>query len=319
MSLVSIFSSAIAPVVAIAAVGFALGRVRGLDVGPLNTVVVYVLAPALVFHSLLTTDIGGGTIATLAAAVVVFFVVMVVVTELVVRAAGVDEPLLSASVLTSVYPNCGNYGIPLSAFAFGAVGRSTAVLFLAAQSVIIYTHGVYVAARSGGQRGGTAVGQVFSIPLVYAVVVAIGLRTVGIVPPAGGTLMSTLGLVGNAAIPLMLVMLGIQLVGTDVRSALGVVSLSTGLKLLVAPVVAVGVVLGLGTVGLDLDSTVGAVFVLECATPAAVTPLILLVEFGDGESGVASEFASSVVLVSTLLSVVTVTVLVSLLQSGTLL
>ena len=319
MSLASIFVSAIAPVVAIAAVGFLLGRTQGLDVDPLNTVVVYFLAPALVFHSLLTTDIRGGTLLSLGLGVVAFFLAMIFLVEAVVRLAGVEEPLLSAAVLTSVYPNCGNYGIPLSAFAFGAVGRSTAVLFLAAQSVIIYTHGVYIAARSGGDVGATAAKRVFTIPLVYAVVVAIVVRFAGVAPPDDGTLMTTLELVGNAAIPLMLVMLGSQLVGTDVRSAFGVVSLATGLKLLVAPVVAVGVALGLGTVGLNLDGTVGAVFVLECATPAAVTPLILLVEFGEVDASRASEFASSVVLVSTLLSVVTVTALVSLLQNGLLL
>lgn len=311
MSLASIFVSAIAPVVAIAGVGFLLGRTRGLDVDPLNTVVVYFLAPALVVHSLLTTDIGGRTVLLLGAGVVLFFLVMILLVEAVVRLVGVEEPLLSATVLTSVYPNCGNYGIPLSAFAFGAVGRSTAVLFLAAQSVVVYTHGVYVAARSGGDVGGTAVKRVFTIPLVYAVVVAIAVRSLGVAPPDDGTLMTTLELVGNAAIPLMLVMLGSQLVGTDVRSAVGVVSLATALKLLVAPVVAVGVALALG-----IDGTVGAVFVLECATPAAVTPLILLVEFGEMDAGRASEFASSVVLVSTLLSVVTITALVSLLQNG---
>nr|WP_158203437.1 AEC family transporter [Halomarina oriensis] len=317
--MVSIFTSAIAPVVAIAAVGFLLGRVRGLNVDPLNTVVVYVFAPALVFHSLLTTDIGGETLLSLGVAIVCFFVAMTLLVEVVVRVVGIDEPLRSASVLTSVYPNCGNYGIPLSAFAFGDVGRATAVLYLAVQSLIIYTHGVFVAARSGGDVGRSALRQVFTIPLVYAVALAILVRAVGLTPPDGGTLLSTLELVGNAAIPLMLVMLGSQLVGVDVRSSLGIVSLSTGLKLLVAPIVAIGVAIGLQTVGLGVDGTVGAVFVLESATPAAVTPLILLVEFGDEDAETAAEFASSVVLVSTLLSVVTVTVLVSVLQSGTLL
>nr|WP_305794471.1 AEC family transporter [Halomarina rubra] len=312
--MVSIFVSAIAPVVAIAAVGYLLGRTRGLDVGALNTVVVYVFAPALVFHSLLTADIDPETVARLGLAVVAFVGVMTVLAELAVRAGGVDEPLASATVLTGVYPNSGNYGIPLSTFAFGGVGQSTAVLYLAVQSVLVYTHGVYVAARSGGNAGRGALERVFTIPLVYAVVLALLVRALGVGPPEGGTLLQTLDLVGSAAIPLMLVILGSELVGTDVRGALGVLSLATGLKLLVAPLVALGIALALGVSG-----TVGAVFVLECATPAAVTPLILLVEFGDVDADVAGEFASSVVLVSTLLSVVTVTVLVSLLQNGVVL
>lgn len=320
MSLVSIFASAIAPIVAIGAVGFLLGRTKGLDVDPLNTVVVYVLVPALVFHSLLTTSIDSGTVAKLAVGVTAYVVALTVLTEVAVRAAGVGEPLASAVVLESTYPNSGNLGIPLSAFAFGAVGRSTAVLFLAVQSVLVYSHGVYVAARSGGGGGLSSVKRVFSIPLLYAVAAALALRAAGVSPAADTTVMQTLQLVGDAAIPLMLLMLGSQLVGADVRSALGPLGLTNVMKLLVAPLVGVGIVLALAALGFGVQNeTVARVFVLECATPAAITPLILLLEFG-GESGDVSpaEFVSSAVLTSTLASMVTLTALIAVLQSGVL-
>ncbi|MFW5935073.1 MAG: AEC family transporter, partial [Halolamina sp.] len=58
MSLLSIFASAILPIVLIAAVGVVLGRVKDVEPGPLNTAVVYVLAPALVLHSLMATELG---------------------------------------------------------------------------------------------------------------------------------------------------------------------------------------------------------------------------------------------------------------------
>jgi predicted permease len=89
--------------------------------------------------------------------------------------------------------------------------------------------------------------------------------------------METVGLVGDAAIPLMLVILGIELARTDYAAALGSVGTATALKMAVAPVVGLGVSLALGFG----DETVARVFVLESATPAAVTPLILLIEFGD--------------------------------------
>lgn len=315
MSLAGIFASAVAPIVAIGAVGYLLGWTRGLDVDPLNTVLVYVLVPALVFHSLATTTIDSRTILKVFAGVTAFVVVMTLLAEVAGRAAGVEEPLLSALVLESVYPNSGNLGIPLSAFAFGAVGRSTAVLFLAAQSVLIYTHGVYVAARTDAGSRLAGVRRVFAIPLVYAVVVAVGLRWLGVLPPADSNAMETLRLVGDSSIPLMLIMLGSQLVGTDVRAALGPVSLVNVLKLLVAPAVGLVVVLALGVE----NTTVARVFVLECATPAAITPLILVLEFGgDGEPTdlSASEFVSTTVLTSTLASMVTLTLLIAVLRSG---
>lgn len=56
MSLLSIFVAAILPVVVVAAMGFFLGRFKDVEADALNMVTVFVLAPALVIHSLMTSD-----------------------------------------------------------------------------------------------------------------------------------------------------------------------------------------------------------------------------------------------------------------------
>jgi hypothetical protein len=316
-----VFASAVLPVVAVACVGFALARLRDVDPEPLNTAVVYVLAPALVFHSLATTDLGGGTLARLAGAVGAYHLGMLAVSEVAARVAGVDEPVRSALVLTATFPNSGNYGIPLSAFAFGAVGRSTAVVFLAVQSVLVYTVGAYVAARSGGDGGLAGLRQVVRLPLVYAVVAALAARAAGVVPPEASTVMTTTRLVGDAAIPVMLLVLGIQLANTDYGAALSRVPVPTVLKTGVAPAVGLAVALAVGLgAGPGGDPAVARTFVLETATPAAVTPLVLVGEFGgdaDGPVGVV-EYVSATVLVTTLVSVPVLTALVALLRAGVL-
>jgi predicted permease len=316
VSLLSVLGSAVLPVVAVAGIGFVLGRVRDVDVEPLSTITIFVLAPALVFYSLLTTPIDGPTVARLFAGVATFTVAMLALAEGVGRLLGEQEPILGAVVLTSTFSNAGNYGIPLSAFAFGALGRSTAVLYIAVQSVLMYTVGVYVASRgqSGSMRG--AVGKVFRLPLVYAVVAAALVRALDLVPPTDIAAMQTIRLTGDAAIPVMLLMLGIQLAGSTGGGTVRRVAPATALKLLVAPVVALGVALGLG-----LSGTVGRVFVLECAMPAAVTPLMLTIEFGrDRTAGLsAADYVSTTILVSTLASLVTLTGLIAVLQSGAVL
>lgn len=314
MSLFDTFTTAILPIVTVSGVGVVLGRLRDVDVEPLNTVTVYVLLPALVFHSVATAAFDGATLARVGAATLAYFVVMLVVAEAAGRLLGESEPLLSALVLLSSFPNSGNYGIPLSTFAFGDTGRSTAVLFLAVQGVLTYTVGVYVAGRSGGTAGLAGMKRALRVPLVYAVVAAVAARWLGVVPPADGTAMQTVGLVGEASIPLMLLILGVYLAETDYGAVLGQVGSATALKTLVAPVVGVGVAVAVGFE----DPTVARTFVLECATPAAITPLLLLVEFG-GESvgGVSvAEYASTVVLVTTVLSVPALTVLVAALEAG---
>lgn len=315
VSLLDIFLGAVLPIVAISGVGFVLGRIKDVDPGSLNTAVVYVLAPALVLHSLATATLSGETIAKLTIAVTAYILGMVLVGEAVGRVLGESEPRLSALVLAATFPNCGNYGIPLSDFAFPGGGRPTAVLYLAIQSVLIYTVGVYVASRAGGGGGLSGVKRVLRIPLVWAVPVALGARWLGVVPPADGSAMTTLQLVGDSSIPVMLLILGIQLARTDYGTALSQVGVPSVLKMVVAPAVAVAVALVIGFG----DATVARVFVLESAMPAAITPVILVTEFaGDRQIGGVSipEYVSTIVLVTTVASLPILTVLIALLQGG---
>ncbi|MFB6103078.1 MAG: AEC family transporter [Haloplanus sp.] len=316
-SLLSIFATAILPIITLAGVGFVLGRRRELDINPLNTVTVYVLVPSLIFHSIATATLAESTLVRIGAATATYMVTMIVVAGVVGRLTGEREPILSALVLVSAFPNSGNYGIPLSEFAFGADGRSTAVVYLTVQAILLYTIGVYIAGRGGGTRGLGGMKRVLKIPLVYAVAAAFVVRWLGVVPPTEGTAMRTLALVGNASIPLMLLILGIQLADTDYGAALSRVGTATVLKMVVAPAVGIGIALLVGF----QNPTVARTFVLECATPAAITPLLLVVEFG-GESpddGLSvAEYVSTTVLVTTILSVPALTLLIAALEAGLL-
>jgi predicted permease len=313
--LVGIFGSAVGPIVAIAAVGYVLATIRDVDPEPLNTAVVYVLAPALVFHSLAVTELEAATLLRVTIGIAAFTGVMWGVAELAGRAVGEEEPALSALVLVAIFCNSGNLGIPVSDFAFGDVGRQTAVLFLSVQSVLMYTVGVYVASRSSGSAGLEGVRRVFYIPLVYAVIAALLARAADVVPPADTAAMETLQLVGDASIPLMLLILGIQLARADTASAVSRAWPATALKMGVAPLVGLGVAL---LVGFE-NQTVARVFVLETAMPAAVTPLILAIEFAGSartEGVLVSEYVSTCVFLTTLLAIPVLTVLIAVLQSG---
>lgn len=313
--LVGIFGSAVGPIVAIAAVGYLLATVKDVDPEPLNTAVVYVLAPALVFHSLAVTELAAATLVRVAIGIGGFTAAMWGIAEIVARAAGEREPALSGLVLVAIFCNSGNLGVPVSDFAFGDVGRQTAVLFLSVQSVLMYTVGVYIASRSSGAAGLEGVRRVFYIPLAYAVVAALIARALDVVPPAETAAMETLKLVGDASIPLMLLILGIQLARTDTASAVSRIWPATALKMGVAPVVGLAVALLLGFE----NPTVARVFVLETAMPAAVTPLILVIEFaGSARSDgvLVSEYVSTCVFLTTLLAIPVLTVLIAVLRSG---
>lgn len=315
MTFASALTSAILPVVAIAGVGFVLGRLRDVSVRALSTINLYVLVPALVFSSLATSSLGGSSMLTLTLGVIGFTVAMIGIGEGAARVTGTDGLLRSGLVLTSAFPNAGNYGIPLAAFAFGTVGRSTAVLFTAVQAVLLYSIGVYIVTREASGDLTGAVSEVFGLPLVYAVLIALGARALDVVPPAESTVMQTVTMTGNAAIPMMLLMLGIQLANTNYGATVSQVWTPTVLKMAVAPVVAVAIALPLGF----RDPVVGRVFVLEGALPAAVSPLMLTIEYGTEGGMEAAEYVSTTIMVTTLLSVPLAAVVVTVLQSGAIL
>jgi predicted permease len=99
---------------------------------------------------------------------------------------------------------------------------------------------------------------------------------------------------GRAAIPIALLLLGMQLASTQFR--LGKYELfATGIRLLLAPAIAYAVGLALHLKGLDIQ-----VLILQSAMPAAVNTVVLVTEFG----GDASRVARTIV-VSTLLGFLT--------------
>ena len=315
VAFVDALTQAILPVLAIAGAGFVLGRARDVGVDALATVTIYVLTPALVFSSLATSQLGGDAVLQLTAGVVAFSLVMVGLSEGTAALLGETGPVRSGMVLTSTFANAGNYGIPLSAFAFGAVGRSTAVLYIAVQSVVMYTIGVYVASRGSTDEWRRSVLEVFKLPLVYAVVAAGVARWLQVVPPTDSTIMQVISLTGDSAIPVMLLMLGIQLANTSYGATIRRVWAPVALKMLVAPLVAIGLALGLSFA----DPAVGRVFVLECSMPAAITPLMLTIEYGGDDGAIdGPAFVSTTIMVTTLLSIPALAVLISVLQSGVL-
>jgi len=315
MSITGAFTNAILPILSVAVVGYLLARSIDIDVAPINTLGLYVLIPALAFHSIATTTLGGGEVAKLGVGVVGYALLMIAIAWGVGRLSGESGPLLGALMLAAAFPNSGFVGIPLSEFAFGEIGRTTAVLYLTIQNLVVYTLGVYIASGGSNSRPLDAVLEVFRLPLIYAIAAAVAMRALELVPPPGSAAMETVGLVGDASIPVMLLILGIQMAETDISVVSRSVLPST-LKLVVAPIVGLALALALGF----SNPTVAKVFVLECATPAAVIPLALTIEYADDvtvDGITAPEYLSTTIFTTTVASIGVLTVLVAALHAAT--
>jgi hypothetical protein len=211
-----------------------------------------------------------------------------------------ERKLESAFILSVVLVNAGNYGLPLIEFAFGEQGLQRAIVFYVASSVVSNTLGVYLASR-GAASVGRSLLNVLLVPLPYATALGFAVNVARIELPL--PMDRALSLLGQAAVPVMLLILGLQLSRTSVKGQIGPILLATVTRLAVAPLIAFPLVALLGLSGLARQ-----VSIVEASMPTAVMGGVLATEFGGD-----AEFTTAVILVSTLASIVSLSILLSML------
>jgi len=299
--LLAIFASDILPIFLIAGVGYLLARFLDASVKTLAHVVFYALVPCLVFNLLVTSKMTGAQFGRMAAMAVLLTAAMGLVGRLVAVPLRMSRPELSAFLLVVMFSNSGNYGLPVVLFAFGQEALSHATVYFVTGSVMTYTVGVFLAA-AGRRSVRSALVGIAKVPHLYAVAVAVVVVWTGMKIPLA--IMRPVGLLSEAALPLMVLVLGMQLERATLPDRPALVAVAVGLSLIVAPLVALGLASLLGLSGAARQAGVGL-----ASMPVAVVTTILALEFD-----VAPAFVTSAVFASTLLSPLTVTPLIAYLR-----
>jgi predicted permease len=118
--------------------------------------------------------------------------------------------------------------------------------------------------------------------------------------------MRPIELLSDAAIPVMMLVLGMQLERGAWPERPGLVAAAAGLSLVASPLVALGLVSLLGLHGLARQAAL-----VESAMPSAVITTILALEFDIGP-----RFVTAAVVATTILSPLTVALLIAFLKGG---
>lgn len=294
----------------VVASGYLLQRRLELDLHSVNRLSLYLLSPALIFSSLAQSRIAVSETLRIGAFMVLFVVVIGALAWGVALLLRLDSIDRAALMLCVMFMNAGNYGLPAARFAFGQEGFDRAVLFFVVQAILAQTLAIYIAGAGHGDRIGGLV-QLLRMPQVYAVLAALAVRVGGLrLDPEGGGVLNDafrgVALVGDAAVPLLLVILGLQLAETGRITEGPRVALATVLRLGLS----VPLALGLSYL-LSLDELTTKLAVMLSSMPTAVNVTILAIEFN-----VRPRFVSSVVVVSTAASVFTLTLILVLLGVG---
>ena len=291
----------ILPVFIIIALGYLLERRLSLDVRPISRVTFYALGPCLVFSSTATSSVSGTDIWKIVSFALLTTLAMGLLSWAVARALRFSRAMESAFLLTTLFINAGNYGLPVNLFAFGQDGLERAAIFFTVGALLTSSVGVYLASR-GQASGLDALRNVFKVPIVYGALAGFVVNLAAITVPE--PVAKAVDLVGGASVPLMLLLVGVQLAKTSSAGELKVIGLATFVRLVAAPAVALVLAAWLGLTGVTRQ-----VCVIQASMPTAVTTTILATEF-EAEP----QFVAGVVFVSTLVSVITLTLLLALLM-----
>lgn len=273
-----------APVFLLAAVGFAWVKL-GYEyrVAFVTRLAMSLSVPCLIFVALMKTEIDPEALATLTLASLVAYGLVTLGCFILVKLGRLDVPTFLAPLM---FGNTGNLGLPLALFAFGEVGLGYAVVVFAVMAVLSFTVGIWLVS------GGGSVTKVLKEPLVGATLLGALFLWNGWETPA--FLTNALELIGQIAIPVMLITLGVAVARLETKAMTQAVILSVFKMAICA-----GAAWWAGK-WFGLDPIAAAVLIVQVSTPVAVTSYMLAEKYGNDAQPVAG-----LVVASTLLSVVT--------------
>ena len=292
MNLITTVMQIVAPVCILAGIGFAwakLGYEYRMEFVTRLSMTLGV--PCLIFTALIKTNINPAALTSVLLASVVAYALLTVIFWGLVIVLKLDRRTFLAPL---IFGNTGNLGLPLALFAFGEAGLGYAVVIFAVMVVWSFTFGIWLVS------GGGSLLRVIKEPAMAATLLGALFLWQGWSTPLWLT--NSLDLIGQMAIPLMLITLGVAIARLGVGQLGRAFWLSlarAALCLLVA--VATGWAFGLQSVPL-------AVLILQITTPVAVTSYLLAEKYGADADAVAG-----LVIVSTVMSIVTLPLTLSFL------
>lgn len=295
--MLSALMTVVVPVVLIIVVGMLLERVVSNGLEDINRIALYGLTPALIFDSISTSSGSYDGIARLLLGYGLFLGAMVTIAWLVSR--GVAGSRQRNFIGMSVFVNGGNMMLPITLFALGQAGLDRALVLFAVTLILQVTIGPYLFAG----RQTTQLPRLRFLPMgpiVGAVCLGVCVKLCSWNVPIG--VARGIGSLGSAAIPMVLLTLGLQVGRSGFRypkaSAWGVMAV----RLVLGPVL--GFVTGYLVGARDLDL---GVLTLIAAMPPAVINYMFALEFGEEADEVARTLA-----LATGASILTLSIVVAL-------
>jgi len=286
--LLRLFANNLLPILLVAGSGYVAGKWLKVEARSISRVVFYLFSPCLLFELLVTNQFGTGDMLRMVAFTLASVLAVAAITWILGRLMGLERKTLAAVLLCALTINAGNYGLSLNE------ALAHASLFFVTTAIVTYTLGVMVASLGRASLADSLRG-LLKIPVVYVVPLALVFITLDWELPL--PLSRSVALLSDAAIPGMLLVLGLQLQKVQRTRNARALLLAGGMRLLGG--------MGMGLLLAPLFGLQGMAYnagVLESSMPTAVLSTILATEY-EAEPA----FVTAAVFATTLLSPLTLT------------
>jgi len=298
--LYDVFINNILPIFVVALIGFALRSGLGVDKRALSNLAFYAFSPCLVFSALVNSTIAGDEFLQIASFAILSTLLMGAIALIFSKLLRLSRVDTVAMILVVMLVNSGNYGLTLNELRYGSEGLARAIVYFSVSTLLVFTVGVFVASTGQTSFRGS-LKRLVRLPAFYAVVLAI--IVVGFSISIPGPLMRGIELAGTGAIPVMLVVLGMQIADLKGIGRVWLAFPASVIRLVLAPIVALLLARWLGLTGLSRSTAI-----IEASMPTAVIATILATEFS-----VRPGLVTSTVVLTTLLSAVTLPLVITIL------
>ncbi len=271
------------PIFFIVALSYAYARWRGVDMRIPNRLNMEIFIPALLFSVLAQHRFQADNELYLGLGCILVIFGCGLISWLVAWLWQIDSRTLLTPMM---FKNAANMGIPVQVLAFGSEHLSTAVLLFVLTNVLHFTLGAYLFSRRTDWQ------DLLRTPMIPATLLGVAVSLWQVPLPA--TLLTSLEMLGQMAVPLMLVGLGVRLMEVDFK--LWRIGLLGGI---LSPLA--GLAIGLLLVQiLPLDKTQVGMLLLYSALPPAVINYMLADHYQQQP-----QLVASMVLLGNLLTLVT--------------
>ena len=296
--LLTLFVNNLLPIFLAAGAGYLLSRFSKLDPRTLSQVIFYIFSPCLIFTLLTESRLSNGDIVRM----MLFSAGVILIAGALALAAGkmlrLERGLLAGVLLGSMFMNAGNFGLSATLFAFDEAALSYASLYFVTAASLAYTLGAFIASL-GTLTAVEAMKNLLKIPTLYATILALLILRMGWQVPL--PLARTAKILGDASIPSMLILIGMQFRTVNWTQNFSPLALTSVVRLLISPLIA-----WLLSPVFNLSVSARQAGILESAMPTAILTTLLATQFNAQPS-----FSTAVVVITTILSPLTLTPLLS--------